>query len=152
MALRRVLLMLTGGRSEKGQALVEMTLVLPLILVLIHLIVDFGMALDRRAVLQHSLREATRHAAEGKDFATISSVAITESDEHLAASDVTVCYIDEAGGPGSGDPGDVVQVHFEHEYQFVIGSGAFGIGPPTIHLDPTAEAVLLKGVPGALPC
>ena len=100
-----------------------MVLVLPLILVLIYLLVDFGLALDRRSVLQHSLREATRHAAEGEDLASIANVAISESDGNLAASDVTVCYIDEAGGPTPGDPGDVVRVHYEHTYDFTIGSG-----------------------------
>ena len=149
-------MLLRGRRSEKGQAIIELVLVLPLILLLIHVLVDFGMALDRRALLQHSLREATRNAAEGNDTATITSVAVSESDDHLAASDVTVCYIDEAGGPGAGDPGDVVRVHFDHTYKFTIGSGelltAVGAGVPSITLSPTAEAVLLKGVPVAVPC
>ena len=59
---------LTRGRrraGEAGQALIETALVLPLILVLLFLVIDFGIALDRREVILHSLREAGRSAAAG---------------------------------------------------------------------------------------
>jgi len=38
--------------KEKGQALIELALVLPIILVFLMVIIDFGLALDHREVLQ----------------------------------------------------------------------------------------------------
>ena len=144
--------MLRSQRSEKGQAIIELVLVLPLVLVLIHVLIDFGLAVDRRTVLQQSLREASRHAAEGNETNAIAAVAVNESDGVLVPGDVTVCYINMGGGPGPGDEGDIVRVRLKHTYKFNVGSGEllglFKVTPPEINLSPTAEAPLLHGATG----
>ncbi len=72
----------TRSAKEKGQALIEMALVLPLILVFLLVIVDFGFAFDRREVIQHAVREGARRAAVG---AMPSNVVNTRSTSRQGA-------------------------------------------------------------------
>src|SRR5438128_1644264 len=54
---------LRGARDragERGQALIEAMFVIPFVLALILLILDFGIALDRREVMVHAVREGAR--------------------------------------------------------------------------------------------
>jgi hypothetical protein len=145
------------GRSrarEGGQALMEMALVLPIVLVLIILILDFGLALDRREVILHSLREAGRSAAAGQDAPAVVSRAVNESDGVLDAGDVTVCYINENGG-ALGDAGDAVRVDINYDFSLSVGGGemlsAAGIKFPTIPISPTGEVLLIKDTAEASP-
>jgi len=157
---------LTRGRrrhaSEAGQALMETALVLPLILILLFLIIDFGIALDRREVILHSLREAGRSAVAGASVAEIQQRALNESDGVLKddnsdgvlddPNQVPVCYVNENGNVTLGDAGDVVRVRINYEYNLTVGSGemlsAFGVPRPTVDISPTAEALLVKSAAG----
>jgi hypothetical protein len=140
---------------ERGQALIETALVLPFILILLIVIVDFGMALDRREVIIHSLREAGRSAAAGDTSATVVSRAVNESDGVLDASDVEVCYLDENGNSTLGDAGDVVSVGIDYDFSLSVGGGemlsAAGITFPTIPISPKAEVLLIKDTSEASP-
>jgi hypothetical protein len=140
----------TRGRrsnAEAGQALIETAVVLPLVLILLFLVVDFGIALDRREVIIHSLREAGRSAAAGNEAAVIVGRAVNESDGVLDSSDVTVCYADENVNATLGDAGDVVRVHINYAFGLSIGGGemlsAAGV-PSTIPISPTGEVLLIK--------
>ena len=50
-------------RSEKGQAMVEMALVLPILLVLVGGIMDFGWLFYNQLALNNAAREGARYAA-----------------------------------------------------------------------------------------
>lgn len=149
--------------GEAGQALIETAVVLPLILILLVVVVDFGIALDRREVILHSLREAGRAGAVGGlDAADLETViknrAVDESDGVLDANDVTVCYLDDPNEPGTypGDAGDAVRVAIKYEFNLSVGGGemltAVGIQFPTLDISPIGEAPLLKPVTGASEC
>jgi len=157
----------TRGRcrrvSEAGQALIETAVVLPLILILLVVVVDFGIALDRREVILHALREAGRAAAAGGlDAADLETViknrAVDESDGVLDAGDVTVCYLDNPDSPNGypGDVGDAVRVAIAYQFKLSASGGeiltATGITFPTLDISPTGEAPLLKPVTGASQC
>jgi len=150
----------TRGRcrrvSEAGQALIETAVVLPLILILLVIVVDFGIALDRREVILHSLREAGRAAAAGDTEAIIKQRALAESDGVLTDPNaVSVCYRDENGNRFA-DKGEAVVVGIQYEFKLSAGGGemltAVGISFPTLDISPTGEAPLLKAVPGATFC
>ncbi|MFD4703908.1 TadE/TadG family type IV pilus assembly protein [Gottfriedia sp. NPDC058432] len=66
-------------KSEKGQSLVEFALVLPLLVMLLLGIVDFGRIFHVYLTLDHAGREAARTASIGKDDDTIRSVAVTDA-------------------------------------------------------------------------
>ena len=57
-------------RNEGGQTLIEFALAAPLLLVFLLAIVDFGIAIDRRIVLDHAVREGARYASVGGDAFT----------------------------------------------------------------------------------
>ena len=134
----------------------EMALVLPLIFVFILLLVDFGMALDRREVLQHAVREGARRGAVAANTSEIVNTTVAQSQGLLQAQDVTVCYRDMDGNGRRGDPGDDVRVGVKYTYRFSVGGGellsAWGVAVPTIEMDPWADMRLENSVSGAPQC
>jgi len=68
--------------SQKGQSLVETALILPILIMLLFGIVDFGRILHAYLTLDHAGREAARTAAVGKDNGEIDS-KVTSSTTSL---------------------------------------------------------------------
>jgi hypothetical protein len=148
-------------RSQRGQAIIEMILVLPLIFVFIMLVVDFGLALDRREVIQHGIREAARAGAVGKPIngaGGIVDTAVDQSQGLFEPGNVEVCYVDEDSNGNPGNAGDSVRVSGTFVYEFTVGSGellsVFGVdaGGWDIAMTPSAESRLETSVAGAPAC
>jgi Flp pilus assembly protein TadG len=137
-------------RSAGGQAIIEMILVLPLIFIFIMVVVDFGLALDRREVIQHGIREGARAAAVGKNQNEITDVTVNQSQGLFSPGNIDVCYVDKDGNNTAGNAGDSVRVSGTYVYKFVVGSGLLGIGDIT--MTPSAEARLETSVAGATEC
>jgi hypothetical protein len=137
--------------GEKGQALIELAFVLPIMLVLILIILDFGIALDRREVIAHAAREAARAGAAGATTGDIVSVAVDQSDGLLDPTDITlICYQD---GPDlntyPGDARDAVRIAINYDYQTALAGGVLGVSGTVLDISPTVEAMLMTPVPGA---
>ncbi len=147
-----------GLRSERGQALIEFAFVLPVLLVFMLTVLDFGLALDRRQVIQHAVREGTRQAAVGLDEPGVIDLVVNQSQGVLEADDVTICYVDGPGGAPAGFAGSDVRVSATFTYNFTLGSGkllnAIGIDPDSlaIVMTPSAEARLETSNAGATLC
>jgi len=125
--------------------------VLPIILVFLLVIVDFGFAFDRREVIQHAVREGARSGAVGSDVATVTNLTYQQSGGIL--TNITVCYVDDNPNNPLGGAGDSVRVRGEYTYDFMIGSGAFLSGAiPGISMRPSSQARLEKTVLGAITC
>ena len=142
-------------QPERGQALLEFALFLPVVLILMLAILDFGIAVDRKEVLDHAVREATRRAALGASVTEVAAQAADQSDGLIEPADVAVCYEDIDGNGGPGDAGDSVRVQISHNYGFVLGSEvdeAFGVGAPSVEISPVAEARLEDSVGVAPEC
>lgn len=147
----------SAAEASADRRSLELAFVLPVLLVLGVVILDFGSALDRREVLLHSVREGTRSAAGGAPEAVIVSTVVGQSEGLLDPSDVSVCYVDGPdAGASLGEQGDAVRVSADFTYEFSVGSGelltAFGVGVPSIGMSPLAEGRLETGVAGASPC
>jgi TadE-like protein len=129
-------------QKAKGQTLIEFAFVLPLLLVFFLFVVDLGIALDRRELIQHAVREGARRAAVGD---TLSNVQDTTHNQSAGAlTNVQVCFVDKDGdGPGTGDS---VRVSGDYTYKFSVGGGdilsVFGVGPPSIDMSQSAETRL----------
>ena len=54
-------------KSEKGQSLVEFALVLPLLILLLFGIIDFGRIFNAYLTIDHAGRDAARTASIGKN-------------------------------------------------------------------------------------
>ena len=144
-------------RGQRGQALIEFAFVLPLIIVFLFSIVDFGIAIDRRIVLQHAVREGARKAAVTSDMTAIVDTTVDQSQGLLESADVSVCYEDTDGNGNPGDSGDNVRVSATFTYDFTVAItevfNAFGASLPSgITMTPTADMRLENTVPGAPPC
>jgi len=145
-----------------------MMLVLPLVFFFLLVLVDFGIALDRREVLQHAVREGARRAAVNGDIDEIKDYTVAQSQvdcgtgpdevDCLTADDIEVCYIDMDGNPRNGDVGDNVRVKANFTYRFSMGGGeiasALGVDPTlfNIELNPSADIRLEKSVAGDPAC
>ncbi len=146
-------------RSERGQALLEFAFILPIVLVFLLSLVDFGIALDRREVIQHAVREGTRQGAVGMSEADIVDVVVAQSQGILEPGDITVCYVDGPGGlPPAGFAGSSVRVSANYTYQFTVGAGellsSLGVDPDALSIDmtPSADGRLETSVLGAAEC
>jgi Flp pilus assembly protein TadG len=129
----------------------EFALIMPILLIVMLLVVDLAFALDRRAMVQHAVREGARHAAVENDVATVTNHTSEQSGGIL--SNIEVCYVDENGNGNPGNAGDSVRVSGEYTYSFIIGNGTLLSGAiPDLLMTPTSEARLEKTVFGATSC
>lgn len=147
---------LKPATSERGQALIEFALVLPIILVFLLTLVDFGIALDQREVIQHAAREGARKGAVGWSVTDIEDEVVNQSQGILTEDNITVCYVDVDGDGSAFDAGDNARVMIEYDYEFSIGAGelltVFGAPVPSIEMTPEAEARLESSVSGGVEC
>lgn len=145
-------------RSERGQALIEFAFILPILLVFMLSLVDFGIALDRREVIQHAVREGARQASIGLSESDTIDVVVDQSQGSLEADDVTICYVVGPTGTPAGFAGSDVRVSATFTYQFSLGSGellnGIGIDPGGLNIEmtPSAEARLETSIAGAPEC
>jgi len=155
-------------RAQRGQTLIEFALAAPLLLLFVLALVDFGIAIDRRIVLQHAVREGVRYASVGGDVLT-SGVPATEADIlALTASQsqgiveaggdgedgIAVCYADRNGNDVLGDAGDDVRVQIRYEHDFVTGfTSLFNLSTGSIVMEPEASARVERPLEGGgAPC
>ena len=109
-------------RSRCGQALVEFTLVLPLLLVMFFSILEFGLYFYTRVSLRHVVRESARFAVTGNvlNDSTGTPMSKAQSIEkliltgapaiHLTPSNITLTPADGGG------PGEVVRIDVSYAY------------------------------------
>jgi hypothetical protein len=136
---------------ERGQTLMEFALVVPILLIVLLMIVDFGFAIDRREMVQHAVREGARHAAVGNGVASVTDHTSEQSGGIL--SNIVVCYIDDNPDNPLGRAGDTVQVSGQYTYDFMVGNGTLMDGAiPSISMTPSSQARLERNVPGASAC
>ena len=125
MKLRRI------QKASKGQSLVEFAMVLPLLVILIFGIIDFGMGLRSYISLTNATREGARFAAVGNvagaypancDGATNTTVigrvcVAIDGLDLTALDDVSVTY------PDGQAPGNSVVVAAQYTYTFITPLG-----------------------------
>jgi len=144
------------AKGQHGQALIELAFVLPVIFVFLLVLVDFGIAIDRREVLQHAVREGARRAAVTTDTTNIIDTTVDQSQGILAPADISVCYVNTNGDGTVGNAGDGVRVSAIFTYEFTAGGGellsAWNVPVPSIDMTPHGEARLELSVPGATSC
>lgn len=101
-------------QTETGQTLVEFSMVLPLILLLLFAIVDFGRAMYAWSVLGNAAREGGRTAALGSNTSTVNA-AITTAATGLNTSDLVLGPHTNIGGT----KGSTVTVNVQYNFEYV---------------------------------
>ena len=108
--------------GEKGQNLVEFAMVLPIFLILVFSIVDFGMGFHAWITVTNAAREGARVGAVGADSATIQA-RVADTASSLTEGDLVVTVVNAQGGSG-----EAVSVDVEYDYELITPlSGILGI-------------------------
>jgi Flp pilus assembly protein TadG len=98
-----------SARKEKGAVAVEMAIVLPLLLLILLGIIEFGRALNVQVSLTQAAREGARYAAihHGEPGFDVQATALAAAP---ALSGLSVSVTDNASSCSSGSSGSNVQV------------------------------------------
>jgi len=111
--------------SQRGQSLVEFALVLPIFLILVLSIIDFGWALRAYLTATNSAREGARLGVIGATADQITTRTLDSSTGLLTAGDVTVTFSDPGHQPGTSV---TVDVTYQYNYITPLGSLIAAIG------------------------
>jgi len=138
--------------SSRGQTLVEFALLSPIIILLLVGIIDFGMAMDRRIVLQHAAREGARLAAVTDDMDRICARTCDQAQGAVAEDKNVKLHYDDLDSNGQYNAGENVKITLPAHWDLPILStalfGLFNHGISPINLTATASARLERTVPG----
>jgi Flp pilus assembly protein TadG len=128
--------------GQRGQSLLEFALLAPFVLFFLLALVDFGIAIDRRIVLDHAVREGARFASVGgqalndgaaASIPTVQAYTSAQSQGVVSPSDVQLCYSDVDVPTNGFGLGDTVKVSVTYGYDYVSGFDSL----PGITIDPT---------------
>jgi hypothetical protein len=97
--------------------MVEFALLLPLFLIVLFLIIDFGVGISRWVIVTNSTREGARIGAVGASIGDIRDKVAITSNGLLDAADVTVRYVGD--GDGAAERGESVVVESDYEYGLI---------------------------------
>ena len=146
-----------ANQKERGQAAVEFAMLLPIFLIVLFLIVDFGVGISCWVVVTNATREGARLGAVCGDgsgcdpLVDIETRVATNSSGLLTVDDVDVYYLD---GPDSnsdsGDRGDPVVVESDYHYQLITPLKVFlGLAFDDINFSSCTDMRLELPVSGA---
>lgn len=116
---------------ERGASAVEFALVMPVLLIMLMGMIDFGLAINAQAVLSNAAREAARAGSfNATDSAATTTVALNSSSTLLGDDptvDVTCTTMSgSAINCSSAVAGDVVKVNMKYRYYW-ISPGILGL-------------------------
>ncbi len=99
--------------SERGAAMVEFAIVLPLLLMLVFGIIEFGRAYNNQVTLTHAAREGVRELTISGDpdaaMAAATAAASSSLKAELLTFDLTACT-----------PGDPAEMRVNYPFQFFV--------------------------------
>ena len=132
-------------RGQRGQSILEFVVIFPILMIFLFSIVDVGIAMSRRATLNHAVREGARYAAtldnsDGGDFVKARTSA--QSQDLVDPGAVSLCY-EDVNGNGDVDRGDAVDVTAPYTYKpFIlrVALGWWGASVPDIDMSATGSA------------
>ncbi len=111
-------------RGERGQGLVEFVLVLPIFLLLVFAIMDFGMGFHAWLTITNSAREGARlGAVRGTQSDIVQRVKDTAGDKGMDPTKMTITVTNAQGTPGTS-----VIVDVDYQYNLITPlSKVFGL-------------------------
>jgi Flp pilus assembly protein TadG len=127
--------------ADRGSVAMEFALVLPVLLLIVFGIIDFGRALNAQIALTGAAREGARLAALGYPSAAVQARVVAAAPD-LSGVTVTIA----AGCPPGAGPAEDAQVDVSYRFSFITPIGAFasllgtsGLGAPFVL---TAQGVM----------
>jgi Flp pilus assembly protein TadG len=111
-------------KTEAGQALVEFTLILPLFLILLFAIVDFGRGFYTWVLVTNAAREGARMAAVQSDQATVEQrIHDSYCDNYPSSCGLDPTKLDITTTNVQGPRGEPVEIDLEYDFEFVTPIG-----------------------------
>jgi Flp pilus assembly protein TadG len=132
--------MVPAASRDRGAAAVEFAVLLPVLLLLVFGLIDFGRALNAQITLTQAAREGARLAALGQPNVVSRTQAAAPGVSPVAVS-VTACPV----GAGSG-VNAVVQVSYTYSFITPVSAIAGLFGHPSFGASMTLSAQ------GVMPC
>ncbi len=129
--------------GERGQALAEFALLIPIFLILLFAIVDFGMGFHSWITVTNSAREGARLGAVLATTEQIEDRVYQTSDLPNESTNMTVTVTNAADA--GGDPGESVVVQVDYDYDLITPLAGLvqlvsgNILGPTLTFSSTAE-------------
>ena len=117
-------------RSEKGQATTEFAVVLPILVVLLFGIIQFGIAFKDYLSLTDAVRAGARKAAVSRNLSD--PVGATQTAVRNAAADLDQAKLPDPGVVSNWQPGTDVQVSAQYPFRISL----FGI-PCLLYTSPS---------------
>jgi Flp pilus assembly protein TadG len=113
---------------------------MPLFLILLFSIVDFGMGLKAWITITNSAREGARLGAVSAGCDAVKSRTVSTSAGLLTTSNVTVSVSPQDLGNCKGNSGDELTVSVTYDYHYITPLGNFvqGLGGP-LHFSATSS-------------
>jgi Flp pilus assembly protein TadG len=137
------------GQRDRGVALVEFAMVLPLLCLLIFGVIDFGFMVNRDTLINNAAREGAREGTLNTDHSDIVDVVESSLSSldfgNLTVTvtcrnaDTTACTSGEAGFDADAGSGDVVIVNVRYEYDWITPLPGFFTADDSVTLEKTVE-------------
>lgn len=114
-------------REQRGAAAVEFALVVPILLLLLFGIMDFGYLINRASMINNAARDAAREASLGAPLADVQNVATTALNDVPSAAVAVTCKRPAGGSCTYGDAasGDTAVVTITYVHQMITPIGMF---------------------------
>lgn len=109
----------SSRRHQDGAEIVEFLITLPVVLIVVGIVFDFGVAISDQSILTHATRASAREVIRGASDAEAQQTAdqITQSLMSRSAGDpLPVIVVNRTGL----DPGDPASVTINHNYTFFL--------------------------------
>lgn len=111
-------------KTEAGQALVEFTLILPIFLLLLFAIVDFGRGFYTWVLVTNAAREGARMAAVQSDASTIDQrIYDSFCDNYPSSCGLDPAKLSITKTNVQGSRGSAVQIDLSYDFQFATPIG-----------------------------
>ncbi|MDP4092184.1 MAG: TadE/TadG family type IV pilus assembly protein [Bacillota bacterium] len=122
-------------KSQKGQSLVEMALILPILLILVMGIIDFGLLFGNYMTIDNASREGARNAVVGKTDTQVTDI-VQGMTQNLDRADMKITIYP---GQSVRKKGDEVTITVEYDNKLITPIIS-AIIPNPVHL--TAKTVM----------
>ena len=138
--------MVSGNRKERGQSLVEMALVFPILLLILASVVDAGRAIDAYITITNAVREGARYAAKYPTRVEIIKTRVANeangSGVNITGVDLTVDNVSVSYPSGSQRGGNPVRVQVDYDFPLYFGGI---VGMPMLRLQKYADMMIMTG-------
>ncbi len=100
-------------KNEKGQSLVEFALLIPILILILMAIVEFGFMFNTYITINNASREGARLGSLGGSDTEV-ALRVLEASPNLASENFTIAVT-----PGVRNRGDMIRVNIQYDYQII---------------------------------